>query len=55
MMKFSTYNEFKKEVLNLLKSRLGVKAGDIDENSLRDSFESGWLPSDHVDLVTASI
>lgn len=37
MMKFSTYNEFKKEVLNLLKSRLGVKAGDIDENSLRDS------------------
>ncbi len=54
-MKFTNFNTSKKEVAKLLKSRLGVEISNIDQGSLRESFDDGWMPSDHVDLVASQI
>ncbi|CAH7364124.1 hypothetical protein VCRA2110O2_30128 [Vibrio crassostreae] len=54
-MKFTSFNTFKKEVANLLKSRLGVEISNIDQDSLRESFDDNWTPTDHVDLVASQI
>lgn len=54
-MKFSSFNQFKKEVVNMLKSRLGVNVSDVDEKAIRDSYDDGWMPSDHVDLIASTL
>ncbi|MDF4421590.1 hypothetical protein [Vibrio parahaemolyticus] len=54
-MKFTNFNAFKKEVAKLLKTRLGVDISNVDQNSLRESFDDNWTPADHVDLVASEI
>lgn len=51
IMKFSTFTKFKKEVANILKSRHGMNIKDTDKVQLNDSFEQGWTPEEHVELV----
>lgn len=54
-MKFTSFNTFKKEVERLLKTRLGVDISNVDQDSLRESFNDNWTPADHVDLIATQI
>ena len=54
-MKFTSFNTFKKEVAKLLKTHLGVDISNIDQDSLRESFDDNWTPTDHFDLVASKI
>ena len=50
-MKFSTFTQFKKEVANILKTRHGMNIKDTNQMQLIDSFEQGWTPEEHAELV----
>lgn len=52
-MQFTNFINFKREVAKLLKDRIGVEIGSIDQTSLRESFDDNWTPEDHVELVAS--
>ena len=54
-MKFVNFNQYKKMVGNTLKSRLGVDISDVDLESIKDSYQHGWTPSEHVDLIASTL
>ncbi|WP_288985220.1 hypothetical protein [uncultured Pseudoalteromonas sp.] len=52
-MKFLTYIQFKKILSNLLKTELNLDVNELDESSIITSYNDGWTPHEHMEMILA--